>query len=51
MKADEVIVKCPNCRQTKLEEDYKPAVRQGRGIVDVGFKCDCGEEFGFEVFE
>ena len=51
MKADEIIVKCPKCGQTKLEEDYEPAIRQGRGVVDVGFKCDCGKEFGFEVFE
>lgn len=51
MKADEIVIKCPSCGQTKLEEDYETATRQAGNIVDMGFRCDCGEEFGFEVLE
>jgi RNase P subunit RPR2 len=42
---------CPKCKYTDIEEGFEVAIRQGDGIIDVGFRCvHCGHEFGFEYF-
>lgn len=47
-------VTCPKCGHTDPEARWKAAIRQGdhqgQHIVDVGFHCACGNEFGFEIF-
>jgi len=47
---------CPKCKHKGLESSYECAVRQGEAIIygikvwetNMGFKCKCGHEFGFE---
>lgn len=47
-------VTCPKCGHTDPEAQWKAAVRQGthqgQHVVDMGFHCACGNEFGFEIF-
>jgi hypothetical protein len=44
--------KCPKCGFTSDEWEFGVTIRQGDGIVDVGFRClTCDTEFGFEYFK
>ncbi len=41
-------ITCPSCGKTKAEKDYQVAIHQQAAIVDIGFRCDCGNEFGLD---
>ncbi len=40
-------IRCPACGRVSSEEDLNTAVRQHHHIIDVGYRCGCGAEFGF----
>jgi len=52
------MVKCPKCEKKGEEKDFECAIRQGmtimhgieQNVIDMGFECPCGEEFGFMHF-
>jgi len=47
-------VTCPGCGTTKPEDEWDADVVQARNhdgvsIVDVGFRCPCGEVWGHDI--
>ena len=42
---------CPRCGVAKKDKDFTAAIHQHGYVIDIGFRCDCGYEFGFEYGE